>query len=196
MFSVRIGGVTCKLSLLFPAVLLWMLWWDRSGVVLLAVAAAFLHEGGHLATSLVFGKHPRELSISFYGMRLTYDGTASMSWWQEGTVALMGPLVNLLCAIILGMCDVSEMFVLCHLGLAAVNLLPIGPLDGAVALSCLLHALQIASYRVDRILHVCSCLCFACLCLAGFTVCAYNGNITLLLFAMYTGVFVLFYKGN
>lgn len=197
MFSVKIGGITCRLSLLFPAVLLFLLWWDPSGLVLFGFVAAMLHELGHGLMCIVLHHKPRELMISFFGMRLTWSDGYRLSYRDEGLIALSGPLMNIACAGILHALNMPRPYILFHLALAVVNLLPIAPLDGERVAFALLGSVGFSQDRIKAILRVVSQGCFLMLVLLGVAVCMHSGhNATLLLFALYVGFLMLFHKGN
>lgn len=102
---------------------------------LLVLGAAAFHELGHLlALRLVHGR-VRRLRLSARGAVMEVSG--GMSYCQELTAVLAGPLASLLAAVVLGRLGhgtaAGANAVLC-----AFNLLPIRPLDGGRALYLLL----------------------------------------------------------
>ncbi len=196
MLKMTVGGITCRISLLFPAVLLWMLLWDPTGYVLLGVTAAILHEGGHLIAFIIFGKRPKTLTVSYYGMRMTYSADSAVGYAQEAFIATAGPLMNLLCAGCLYCFGGSQAACLLHIGLAAVNLLPIVPLDGGCILLSLLRLLPLSDTTVVRLTTGISYGSFVGILLLSIAVYTHSGNMTMVLFSLYVGLFILFYKEN
>lgn len=137
----------------------WALWGggdEDLGMLAALLAAALVHEVGHLLAAGLCGVRITGMRFDLFGARLDLPGL--LSYRQELVVALGGPLINLLsvCLILpiwraLGYpcVGVSALptdiparflayFVPASLGLCAVNLLPVRTLDGGRALSCLL----------------------------------------------------------
>ncbi len=137
------------------AVILWLgglalgLWeWRRRGTGLLAelfpvavvLGCVVLHELGHLGVARWVGVEVRGVRIDLLGARLELAGM--IPYGKEMAVALGGPMANLLSAAAVypvwrgnggeGLLLFSVASVL----LAAVNLLPIGTLDGGRVLYC------------------------------------------------------------
>lgn len=124
----------------FWALLLAALIVSPPAVLAAMLLAAALHEWGHLAALRYFGVPVRALRLSAFGAVLDAPALARLSYPRELIVTLAGAAVNLLCAFplaLLGARSGWEIFSLlagAHLLLAAFNLLPILPLDGARAL--------------------------------------------------------------
>ena len=118
---------------------------DVRWTVFLWLAAA-LHEGGHFLALRLLGAEITQLRFRLTGMELVY-GSSRLSYGAEICAALAGPAANLLCAG--GLFLLSrlrpfpglELFLGCHLALAAFNLLPALPLDGGRAAQSLLCGL-------------------------------------------------------
>lgn len=111
---------------------------DRCGLGLAFLEAVLLHESGHLLVLLLCRCPIEELELSLLGFRIQ-QGQNSMQPRQELLLYLAGPLINLL---MLGIFYPFDKFrAVFHLLLAALNLLPLRPMDGGNALFLLLEQL-------------------------------------------------------
>ena len=101
-----------------------------------AVAAALIHELCHIAAICLLGGRVQAVVIGPFGAKIhikDIDGT------REALCALAGPAGSFLCLMFLRQFPV---FGLCGLVQGIFNLLPVYPLDGGRALSCLLKSLR------------------------------------------------------
>ncbi len=194
MLEVIIGGIRCKVSLLFPAVLLLLLSVDRTGLAAFGFLAALLHETGHLTVLMCFGEKPCCMALSFYGIRLDLR-FSKLTTMQELLLYGGGPFANILCAALLRLFDISPLYSVLHVSLAAFNLLPIMPLDGGQMVYCLVCRLKgpKAAYHVLNIAFV---LIWLPLVALGMVLCVNYRNFTLLFCAVYMTLVKVFYKGN
>ena len=101
----------------------------------MVLAAAALHEGGHLAALYLLGGRAEGLRVTVFGAALETDA-ARLSYPAELAVVLAGPAVNLLCGLVLSALG-AWTAAGAHLSLCAFNLLPVRPLDGGRALQLL-----------------------------------------------------------
>lgn len=99
------------------------------GMLPAGLMAAVLHEGGHYLSGRLFDGRLRRLELSAVGAGMELEYPGPLSYLQEIVVTLAGPVVNLLLGW-LGMAAGRFLFASVNLGLAALNLLPILPLDG------------------------------------------------------------------
>lgn len=104
------------------------------------LSAAALHELGHLAALRHYGVRVRAFRLTALSAELDAPSAARLSYGREMIVTLAGVGANLLCAALLAALGVwtgrewAFVFAGAHLVLAAFNLLPVAPLDGARAL--------------------------------------------------------------
>lgn len=109
-------------------------------VLAAVLLAAGLHEWGHLAMLRHYGVPVRALCLSAFGAKLDVPALARLPYGRELAVTLAGVEVNLLCAVVLAFFaartgwQTPSLFAGAQLLLAAFNLLPVLPLDGARAL--------------------------------------------------------------
>lgn len=143
-----------------PAVLIalgFMILTDRSGICLITVAAAFLHECGHLLASRLLRIPPRALRIDLLGARIEVDGYL-LSYGEEWLLCAAGPLVSLLSSAVAaplwGVWEAARVFSCASLVLGLLNLLPIRTFDGGRMLECLL-----CRFGNERLAQRCMMLC-------------------------------------
>ncbi len=115
------------------------------GAWLTVALAALLHECGHILAARLVGVPLGRLRLDLFGARLALGGTAS--YRGEALIAAAGPLASLVTAsLALPLAratgrEAVSLFCAVSLTLAAVNLLPVGTLDGGRVLRCLLASL-------------------------------------------------------
>lgn len=191
MLKLRLGGIEWRFSLLFPAAVVVLLTLDGSGTAAWCLAASAMHEGGHFLALLLCGGRPSVVAAGVFGVRIEQDGRARLSYTRNLLVSLAGPAVNLLSAAILALTGGWTVPAVVHGTMAAMNLLPIEPLDGGQALLCLL-APHFEEQTVSRVLLVASIVTILPLAAAGFTVLLRSGyNFTLLAVCLYLSLLLL-----
>ena len=132
---------TCRVTVgfLFVAMLAFFLLLDTDGMAGPGIAAAALHECGHLAVLFAVGEPPKAIRLNPFGVEIVRRGEPR-GYLREAAVDLAGPCVNLLvggtCMLLLG--TGAKKFAIANLMIGAMNLLPIDPLDGGQALHALL----------------------------------------------------------
>ena len=143
-----------------PIVFGLMLLTDRTGISLLTVAAALLHEGGHLLAARLLGIRLERMRLGFLGMRLDM-GADILSYGQEWLLCAAGPLVSLLGAAVAaplwGIWKSARFFSCASLVLGLLNLLPIRSFDGGRMLECFL-SLTLGTRASERVMTACSFL--------------------------------------
>jgi len=101
---------------------------------LIYIFAAILHECGHLVSMLAFGC--RSCKIRFVGFGFEITSKSVYSYRNEIVIGAMGPITNLAFASLVGILQFSfqnksaNNFIIANLVYAAINLMPIRPLDG------------------------------------------------------------------
>lgn len=116
-----------------------LIYLDGQGLVLRAALACTLHELGHWAAIVALGGRVRSLRLTAVGAEMELDLRRPLSYTREGLAALAGPAVNLLLAWFAAE-QGWYLFAGLNLSFGLLNLLPIHPLDGGRALSCILAA--------------------------------------------------------
>ena len=186
-----------NLSFSFWAVVTLMLMLDRSNTAIITLISAVLHESGHLIMMYAFLSPPEKLTLSFFGMRIDKKDS-SLSFFKETIVALAGPTVNLIIALLSFifykfycnelMLKISTI----NLMLGLFNLIPVEPLDGARAIKNTL-SMFLDEQCIDKILNsllwifliLLYCLSIKVINLSGY-------NFTLLIFCIYISLCIIF----
>ncbi len=138
--------------------LLWMLLTDRGGIALMTLAAAILHEAGHVAAAALMHVPLKDLHLDFLGARLNVSGRV-LSYGEEWLLCAAGPLTSLTLAVLVcplwRMCGYAVTFSCASLILGILNLLPIRTFDGGRMLESLLCSFF--SVRTSRqVMHGCT----------------------------------------
>ncbi len=197
MYKRIIGGTVCRISMLFPAVLLYLMILDPEGYALAGFAAAAIHECGHLLMLYILRIRPKELTLSFFGMRLILPDDHTMGTTQMMLVALAGPLTNLLFAVLSCIWRTDGILISIHLVLAVLNLLPILPLDGGQAVYSILIRMFTDDIKARKILRLLFWFIWIPLCLLSIALVFHPPhNISLSILCLYVFLMRVFYKEN
>ena len=137
--SFDLFGVRITVSYPFLAVLTVFLTLDKTGLAGEMLAAALLHELGHLIMMYVLRQPPRSIDCVSFGIRIVKQSSA-ISYGKEAAIYAAGPLVNLLAAALFAARGGAiSTLAQVHLLLGLFQLLPIGALDGGMLVSALAH---------------------------------------------------------
>ena len=191
MLRFRLFQVDIRLSFLFFAVVTVYLILDRSGFGYCGVFAAVVHETGHLIACCLSNAKPSSVTLSFEGMRLA-SSERYLSSGKELFVLLAGSGMNLLLGsfFFLSGTEIFLKLALSQFLIGGFNLLPVGALDGSLALECFLSfffSLQTV-YKINLIL---SLIVVIPLILFGFFLFWSVGNITLLITSLFLFLLLL-----
>lgn len=107
-----------------------------------ALAAALLHEAGHLACAFAMGRPVVSMSLDIGGATIKASGS-DMSVWRDVAVLLSGPVVNIIVWAMARGCEsgfIREL-ALGSLVLGVFNLIPVRGLDGGGVLQVILDRL-------------------------------------------------------
>lgn len=133
---------------------------DRTGIVVLTLLAALLHECGHLVAARLLGIRAEQMRIGFLGMRLDTGGCV-LSYGAEWLLCAAGPLVSLLCAAVAALFwqtfAAARIFSCASLVLGLLNLLPIRSFDGGRMLESFL-SFVCGTRLSERVMTLCSFL--------------------------------------
>ncbi|MBE6830967.1 MAG: peptidase M50 [Ruminococcaceae bacterium] len=194
-FSIKNCRVT--VDFLFVALLAVFFLFDRSGMAVLGLSCAVLHELGHLAVMAAFGAAPSQIRFTPFGIDVIKSAGIDRSYWRDAAISVAGPGTNLAAALICTLVNERyfHFFILANLVLAGFNLLPVEPLDGGQALYSVLCT-RLNSTLSARIVSVTSFAVLTPLAAIGFLfLFRANGNFYLLTVSVYL-IFLLLYKNG
>ena len=190
MIEFRLGGMTCRISLLFPALVTALLLCQPDGLAITCLLASLIHEGGHLLAMLLLRVPPKECTLGLFGLRIRLHSHLT-EYIRNIGVALAGPLINGAAAVVLLILRVPQMAAV-HLLLAILNLLPVAVLDGGEIGKCLL-CLWVGEQRADTVLRLTSALVvFPMIAIGMWLILWRRSNPTLLIIGVYLAVAVFF----
>lgn len=123
----------------FLLLIAWINYLDEQCILPLTLVACLLHELGHYGAICLSGNSVSRIRITAIGAELTM--TRPAGYLQEGIIALAGPGVNLLLAVLFSFPEWGRFFSGINLVLGCFNLMPVGSLDGGRTLRCTLSML-------------------------------------------------------
>lgn len=188
-----------KISFFFALSMCLFSLFDHSGIILLNLFAASLHESGHFFAMYFCGELPRELHLNPFGMRIERSDSELLSFKKEIFIALAGPAVNILIALASFLCELFfhlpvNLFKNINIIIGLFNLLPCEPLDGAHALKFFLLQ-KFADEKTEKIITISSVVFLFPVALSGFFVLVNSKyNFSLLLATIYLCSFLIFKK--
>lgn len=150
--KIRIKNICISVGIPFLAAAAFFLSSDMRENYILAVLFSALHESGHIFALLYFGKKPTDITLGIMGIRIEMNDTM-LSYRQECVIALSGPVINLVLAIIFAFTDISGLPFAVNAGLFIVNILPVKTLDGGRFFYNLMLAYADES-KADRIINI------------------------------------------
>ena len=154
---------------------------DRFAAIL---AAALIHESGHIIAAAIFGAKMRLCRTGISGISLRYDFSL-IPLWKEAVVCLAGPISGLGIFIISYINGSVSYFAGASAALSLFNLLPISYLDGGGVVSAMLSMIL----PPDTVWRICRCLSlvFTMLlwCVSVFLLVRANGDISVMAAAIY-----------
>lgn len=192
MLTFRLCGVPCRISLLFPALLTALLFYQPEGLTVSCLLASLMHEVGHLLAMLWWRVPPKECVLGMFGLRMRLGAHLS-EYGRNIGVALAGPAVNGISAALLWQWGVPQSAMV-HLILAVLNLMPVAVLDGGEVLRNLL-CLCGCPGSADRVVRAASLLILLPISLFGLHL-LLQGNPTLLIVTIYLVVMIIFSDKN
>lgn len=188
MVEFSIGRCQIRLHFLFLAALVIVLFTDLRAFTLISIAAAVIHEGGHLLMMALCGVPPKSVMIHAFGVVICEQTQVALSRHREVLISLAGPAANGIAAGISLLCHrwiPVESFVLTNGALGLFNLLPVDSLDGGRALWIWLSPVMEPS-ALSRLLTGLSLLCILPMATLGFwTLLTSPWNFSLLLVSVY-----------
>ena len=148
MYKKRNTGRILRIGIIPAAIFCVMLIFQPVGVVFPSLAAAVLHECGHLLAAATLGIPLRSLDIGMFGASLRVRGSL-ISYPKEWLLCAAGPAMNFLSAALTAIwslhrgyfSECGEWFAVVSLMLGLLNLIPAEGFDGGRMLSVTVCAL-------------------------------------------------------
>lgn len=185
----KLFGVQIEISFLFAAVIAFLLVIDRTGLVLPTLAAAAVHETGHLLAMWAAECEPKAIRLIPASVQIVRG--FSRKKHGELEIALCGPAANLVFYLSFRLWYAAGggegvlRFALLNLLLGLFNLLPVAGLDGGTVLQALLET-RMEPYRALRTVRIIGFALGLCALAAGvvLTVCG-KFNLSAYIVAVY-----------
>ena len=142
--TVEISDTRIKIDPSFVGLICLMMIFCQQKTVAVSVICSVLHECGHLVLMCIYGDVPEKITVSAFGMRIDRR-YGNLSYKKEAIVCMGGIAVNIFVAAIFfciyfycGVITAAEIAFI-NIFIAAVNMMPVGILDFASALRCILY---------------------------------------------------------
>lgn len=162
-----IGKIRVNISFLFFACAAFYLSGEMAENYICALFFASLHELGHLVPMLIFKCRPASISVGVFGVKIEKLNSL-LSYFRECIVALCGPFVNLIFAVLFFvlMKENSELYIpfAVNTGLFVINLMPVKALDGGRFLYAFL-SMGLDEDKCGKILKICETVTIFVLCI-------------------------------
>lgn len=177
------------------AVLTAFLLMDKTGLGGRMLCAALIHELGHLLVMYLLRQPPHGIDFVSFGIRIRKQQRTNVSYWGEVAIFLAGPAFNFFFAAVITLLHGFTQLAQIHLLLGLFNLLPIGALDGGMAvqsLACCFASPRMAQ-SVSRLISL--IILLPLVVGAVFLTTHGKGNITLVVTLIYLAVTIFAQKG-
>jgi Zn-dependent protease len=135
-------GVKIKITFLFVAVICFMLFIDRTGLIIPLFLAVFAHESAHIAAMWFLNCAPREIELIPGSIKII--NPQKFSFRKENIILVCGPLCNIIFFALLYSLflffgkKIILIYAVIQLIVGAFNLLPAKGLDGGQLINNLL----------------------------------------------------------
>ena len=184
-------GARVKISFLLIALLALFAFYDKSGVMLLAISSAFIHELGHIVAAELIGLGVKELYFAPFGIRMILKTPLSIvKRGKKIAVLSAGCFVNLVLFALFWALN-HKTAALIHLITAVFNILPAGTLDGGRILYEII-SVKADVQTADKITDIVSLFSASVLFLLGSFVLLKSGyNFSLILTSIYLAITVI-----
>ena len=184
-----VKGKKIQVSVYFALLLTLVFALSPQGYAPVGFVCCLLHETGHLLCMKAVGCKIKGVAFGVYGMRI--DSELPLSFKKEALVALGGPLVNIILAVV-GFTLDNRMFAIVNTAVAVFNLIPVESTDGHIALKSLL-GLCFESEKIKAALNIVSAAFLFLMYCFGFLLLFKSGyNFSALAVSVYLTVKFLF----
>lgn len=166
-------------SVLFVAVIVVMLIFDKTGLCLYCLLSVFIHELSHLIVMKLEGCAPKEIRLTPASVGIIRQFKCSVS--SELKIAVAGPLGNVITGVLFVLLFlIFNKVLLLKIALlnfvcAVFNLLPVCGLDGGTIFICLMSKNSLSTKKPEQMLRLITLL-ISLLCIFFGTVLALNNT--------------------
>ncbi|MBE6600113.1 MAG: hypothetical protein E7640_02750 [Ruminococcaceae bacterium] len=180
--------IKIKSGILAPLFLICLFFSERRVYTFIALAAATIHELGHIIAAKARNIELSSLSLDLLGARIG-TGTRLNSYFDEIVLCAAGPLTNFFfgAAVLFSPLRTNEytmFFAASSIALGALNLLPIKTFDGGRILTCLLARI-LGIYISEKIVFALSFVCcFALWCFSVYLLMRVGASLSLFVFSV------------
>ena len=191
VLSFNFLGARVKISFLLIALLALFAFCDKSGLMLVAISSALIHELGHIVMAELLGFGVKELYFAPFGIRMILKTPLSVAKSTKKIAVLSaGCFVNLVLFIVFWFLG-HKTAAYIQLITATFNILPAGTLDGGRILHEIL-TMHLEADRAQTITDIISLLSAVLLFLLGSFVLLKSGyNFSLILTSIYLAIMVI-----
>ena len=184
-----------NISVYFAVIMACIVVLDHTGLAVLALICAALHEAGHFIAIAACHGEIQEVSFKTFGVNIRLARGTKLSYTQECLIALSGCAANLICslaALILFGNGImrNQMYAMMYMNLilCAFNILPISSLDGGRAVEAAMCG-KLGFVKAHNVVHVLSLIFIAPLTILGVYLLVRTGyNFSLLVASVYLAV--------
>jgi stage IV sporulation protein FB len=195
MKPINLFGGSLKIHPVFLAVVIISLFLGNAGLVMALMLALVVHECAHIITAKAVGLNVESLYVLPFGCAAEISGYGNAEYAKEIITAAAGPALNIFTACTLTLLppryldEMMMLFVWTNVIIAAVNMLPVLPLDGGRIMMAVMKNFinERTAWRILNGLGVAAGLVMCCV---GFYV-ILNGSLNATWLIM--GVFLLGY---
>lgn len=156
--NIKIFSTKIYISVLFVAVITFMLILDKTGLAPYCLLSVAIHELSHLIAMKLENCAPREIRLTPASVGIIREFKCSIS--AEKKIAFAGPFGNIITGIIFIVLflifkkTAILQFALLNFVTAVFNLLPVLELDGGTILICILVSNKVPREKAERILRL------------------------------------------
>lgn len=142
-------GTKIEVSFLFTALVAFIIFTDKSGMIVPMLVAVVLHEAAHLLCMRVLGCNPREIRLIPTSVAVIRDFCTIPA--KEVLISAAGPFINIFLFAVFYRVNLE--FAVINLVIGCFNLLPIRGLDGGEIILKIL-SVRLGVKKADSVLNI------------------------------------------
>lgn len=153
---------------------------------------ALIHELGHMTAGLILKLKPKNICLMPFGISITFEdyGYKKLLEIKKILIALSGPFVNILIALISIVLKLSETIIYINILIAIFNLIPLYPLDGGRILKGIIR-IRKSKQRADEMVNKISNLLLLAITAISSILVLYIKNIAIVFVITYLWIIVI-----